>query len=47
MLQNFILFPRKKILSKYAPFVWQVWSDQVILLDSFKLFCPWVSVSEC
>ena len=28
----------KKIISKYARFVGQFWSDQVMLLDSFKLF---------
>ena len=40
MSRNFTHFFSKKIIAKYTPFVGQFWSDQVMLLDSFKLFGP-------
>jgi hypothetical protein len=35
---NFYALSQQEILTKYAPFVGQLLSDQVMLLDSFKLF---------
>ena len=43
MSQNYTHFFSKKIITKYTPFVRQFWSDQVILLDSFKLSGPLVT----
>ena len=40
MLHNFTHFFSKKIIEKYVSFVGQLWSDQVMLLDSFTLFLP-------
>ena len=45
MSQNLTPFFRKKIIAKYAPFVGQFWSDQVMLLTVSNFSDPWCTLA--